>query len=111
MVYLGLPFTVYRLLFINANGNANLNLDANLNKGLRRKADRIREFVMEVGNFGHNRDMSYYSKYPYVVRKCILMTQRFGDMIRHARIFPMDSLRFFPRIMWNGIRSAVRGEG
>lgn len=25
-----------------------------------RKADRICSFIMEVGNFGHNRDMSYY---------------------------------------------------
>ena len=76
----------------------------------KRKADRICAFILEVGNFGHNRDMSYFSKYPYLVRKVCSMERRCGDLFRHARIFPLDSLRFFPRIMFNGLRSAVRGE-
>ena len=75
-----------------------------------RKARRIHQFIIEVGNFGQNRDMSYYTKYPYLIRKAISMFQRLGDLCRHARIFPMDSLRFFPRIMINGLRSAARGE-
>ena len=76
-----------------------------------KKAERIKAFVMSVGNFGHNRDMSYYSKYSFGMRKCISMSQRIGDLIRHSRIFPLDSLRFLPRIMWNGVRSAAKGEG
>ena len=68
------------------------------------------EFVLKAGNMGHNRDMSHFSKYPYLIRKCVSMGRRIGDLINHARIFPLDSLRFFPRIMWNGLRSAVRGE-
>lgn len=76
----------------------------------KRKAARIKDFVMLVGNFGHNRDMSYYEKYPYVIRKCISMAQRMGDLCRHSLIFPMDSLVFFPRIMINGLKSAARGE-
>lgn len=75
------------------------------------KAQKIRDFILMSGNFGHNRDMSYYSKYPFVIRKCCSMWMRVSDLYNHARIFPMDSLRFFPRIMWNGMRSAVRGEG
>ena len=75
-----------------------------------RKACRIQSFILEVGNFGHNRDMSYYQKYPYVVRKAISFGQRCRDLVRHARIFPMDSLRFFPGIVWNGVRSVARGE-
>lgn len=76
----------------------------------KKKANRIKDFVMLVGNFGHNRDMSYYDKYPYIIRKCISMMQRMGDLCRHFFIFPMDSLVFFPRIMINGFRSAARGE-
>ena len=76
----------------------------------RKKADRIMEFILKSGNMGHNRDMSHFSKYPYLIRKCVSMGRRIGDMINHARIFPMDSLRFFPSIMWNGVRSAMRGE-
>lgn len=75
-----------------------------------KKADRIMEFILKSGNMGHNRDMSHFSKRPYLVRKCVSMGRRVGDLINHARIFPMDSLRFFPRIMFNGIRSAVKGE-
>ena len=26
------------------------------------------------------------------------------------KIFPLDTLRFFPRIMFNGVISAIRGE-
>ena len=75
-----------------------------------RKADRIMEFILKSGNMGHNRDMSHYSKYPYLIRKCVSMGRRISDLINHARIFPLDSLRFFPRIMFNGVRSAIRGE-
>jgi len=75
-----------------------------------KKADRILEFILKSGNMGHNRDMSHFSKYPYLIRKCVSMGRRIGDLINHARIFPLDSLRFFPRIMFNGVRSAIRGE-
>ena len=74
------------------------------------KAEKICAFILKVGNMGHNRDMSYFEKYPYLVRKVCSLGRRSGNLIRHARIFPMDSLRFFPRIMFNGLRSAVRGE-
>ena len=76
----------------------------------RKKADRIMEFILKSGNMGHNRDMSHFSKYPYLLRKCVSMSRRISDLINHARIFPMDSLRFFPYMMFNGIRSAIRGE-
>lgn len=76
----------------------------------KKKADKICSFILEVGNMGHNRDMSYFEKYPYLIRKVYSMGRRCGDLIRHARIFPLDSLRFFPRIMFNGLRSAIRGE-
>lgn len=79
-------------------------------KKWKRKADGICSFIMEVGNFGHNRDKSYFGKYPYVIRKTISFGRRVGDLYRHARIFPLDSLRFFPRMMINGLRSAARGE-
>lgn len=75
-----------------------------------KKADRIMEFVMMSGNFGHNRDSTYYSKYPYLVRKCFSMGRRIGDLFRHARIFPLDSLRFSLGIMRSGLHAAVRGE-
>ncbi len=79
-------------------------------KKWKRKADKICLFIMEVGNFGHNRDNSYYDKYPFLVRKFYSFGRRCGDLLRHARIFPLDSIRFFPGIVFNGLRSAANGE-
>lgn len=75
-----------------------------------RKAERICSFIMEVGNFGHNRDSNYFGKYPFVIRKAFSLARRCSDLARHARIFPLDSLRFFPHIVFNGLLSAARGE-
>ena len=79
-----------------------------LNK-YKKKADKILDFVMMAGNFGHNRDMSYYSKYPYLIRKFFSMRMRINDLIRHSRIFPLDSLKFFPKIISDGVSSAIKG--
>jgi hypothetical protein len=77
---------------------------------IKRQAERIKDFVMMSGNFGQNRDMSYYSKYPYLIRKTISFGRRIGDLGRHAMIFPLDSIRFFPSILFNGVQSVLRGE-
>lgn len=75
-----------------------------------KKATRILSFILKVGNFGWKRDMSYYQKYPYLVRKAISLGRRFGDSVRHVSIFPLDSLRFFPNLVFSGLRNASRGE-
>lgn len=74
------------------------------------KADKICSFILEVGNFGHNRDSSYFEKYPYIIRKVCSLGRRISDLYRHARIFPLDSIRFLPYMVFNGVRSAIRGE-
>lgn len=80
-----------------------------------KKADRIKKFILKSGNMGHNRGSwlmehdSWLARL-YVVKKTFSMFRRIGDLINHARIFPMDSLRFFPYMMFNGLRSAMRGE-
>lgn len=75
-----------------------------------RKARRICSFILKVGDFGQKRDMSYYEKYPYFVRKVVSFGRRCGDLVRHSRIFPLESLRFFPCILFNGLRNVARGE-
>lgn len=75
-----------------------------------RKAEQVMAFVMEVGNFGHNKDMSYFRKYPYLIRKAISFYRRSGSLIHHAGIFPFDSIRFVPGFIFNGLRSAANGE-
>ena len=76
--------------------------------GWSRKARRICAFILKVGNFGKNRDLSYYRKYPYLVRKTISLGQRLGDLARHALIFPLDSFRFLPNILFHGFEAAVK---
>lgn len=73
-------------------------------------AERISSFIMKVGNFGHNRNLNYHGSRPYIFRKAISLGHRYGDLIRHARVFPLNSIRFFPRIIINGLRSAANGE-
>ena len=76
----------------------------------KRKANKILVFILRSGNFGHNRDMSYFGKYPYMIRKVISLKQRLSDLFNHARIFSINTIRFAPVIMYNGLRSAARGE-
>ncbi len=79
-------------------------------KKWKRKADKICALIMEVGNMGHNRDMSYFEKYPYLIRKVISLGRRCIDIFRHSRLFPINSLRIFPKVIINGLISAQRGE-
>lgn len=76
----------------------------------KRKAKRINDFILNVGNMGHSRD-SHYMKYPFLIRKSISSKRRIGDIINHAKIFPLDSIVFSFAIMFNGLMSVVRGEG
>lgn len=99
--YLGMP--VEAMPLFNENDK--------LNHKLQRKAKLIKDFVLEVGNMGHNRDSSYFVKYPYVIRKTCSLGRRCGDLFHHARIFTMDSLRFFSTLFFNGLISALKGEG
>ena len=75
-----------------------------------KKVKRINDFILEVGNMGHNRDMSYFDSKPYLTRKFLSFKRRIKDIINHASIFPLATLKFTPTIMFNGIVSAIRGE-
>lgn len=75
------------------------------------KASRINSFVMEVGNFGHNRDYSYFSEKTPLVRKLITMRRMMKDSIRQTAIFPMDAPIFFLRYVKDGISGIFRPQG
>lgn len=75
-----------------------------------RKAEKIQDFIVKVGNFGHNQDGSYFSKYPFLVRKTISMFKRIGVMFRHSRIFPWSTIKFMPHVLFTGLWSAAKGE-
>ena len=75
----------------------------------KRKAKKIEEFVMKSGNLGYNRETNLSGR-SYVSKKAHSMGRRLSDSFHHARIFPLDSLRFMPTIMFQGLMSAARGE-
>ena len=73
------------------------------------QGSKICEFIMEVGNFGYNQRRDY-SGMSYIKRKFISSWGRLSDMLRHFRLFPLDSIRFFGGVLRSGLHAAVRGE-
>ena len=65
------------------------------------KADRIMEHVLESGNFGHNRDVSYRAKYSSIVVNAVTLRRRIYDFARFMRVFPVDAPKFFGQYLWN----------
>lgn len=76
----------------------------------KRKASRIMKYIMKVGNMGHNKDMSFYSEDKRFVKKFKAFWMRVKVLSSHARIFPIDSLRFLPYMVYSGVKSFLRGE-
>ena len=76
-----------------------------------RKAHRINAYILRVGNFGHNRDVSYYEKYPFLIRKAISFGRKTSDAIRYFLIFPFDSVSFYCRTLVKGFSAAAKGIG
>ena len=61
-----------------------------------RKAKKIMEFILEVGNFGHNRQSAG--------GKINSAWNKMKDFGRHVRVFPIDSIKFFFHFLINGIQ-------
>ena len=76
-----------------------------------RKARRVKEYVLEVGNFGHNRDASYQQEKSLVARKATSFCRHLGDSLRHFFIFPLDSLRILCRLVATGLGARTRKVG
>ena len=76
-----------------------------------RKAKKILRFVLETGNFGHNRDLSYYQTKPLFQRKLISFWRQTSDGIHHFFLFPLDSLKVWGRMVTRGLLAVtVKGE-
>lgn len=80
------------------------NENDNHNQKLHKKAERIMEFVLETGNFGHNRERKWHGN--FLVRKIQAAWFKMGDFARHARLFPIDSVKFYCHYLVDGVRQA-----
>lgn len=74
------------------------------------KGDKVMRFVLETGNFGHNRDYSYYKQYPYVVYKAISLWRHLCDGMRYFFIFPNSSVKVLSRSLVVGFSVALKGK-
>ena len=75
-----------------------------------RKARRINTYILEVGNFGHNRASSYTHRTTYLSRKTLSFRYRLGDFLRHLAIAPRTSLSVFGRTLVIGMKAVGRGQ-
>ena len=78
-------------------------------KKWKRKAARIVRIIIETGNFGHNRDMTYINKYPFVIRKMTSLLRSTKDRIRQSFIFPADSARVWTHMFNTRMKAAFKG--
>lgn len=73
-----------------------------------RKADRICSYIMAVGNFGHNRDMSYKSQSPFFKRMMISLKYRTSDFAKQVIVFPLDAVRAYWYIWGTGLKVVAK---
>lgn len=69
-----------------------------------RKANRVLSHVLKCGNFGHNNDLSYRTKYSGVTYKFVATRRRFWDFISLVPVFPIDAPKFFVTYLTNKMK-------
>lgn len=78
-------------------------------KKWKRKAGRVVSFIFSTGNFGHNRDYSYYKTYPPIIYKTISFGRHTEDFLKYVRVFPWDSVKVYWNMINKGIMVMIRG--
>lgn len=75
----------------------------------KKKADNILPLILETGNFGHARDMSYKGKVGMVERLYISLKRHTSDGYMRARLFPTDAVRVWCNEMLKAVKSLATG--
>ena len=68
------------------------------------KADRICSFILEVGNFGHNREVEWSNAFK---RRSMLIWHRITDTVRLSYVFPVDAPKFLINYAIDGVRNII----
>ena len=74
------------------------------------KASLIMDWALDSGNFGHNRNYSYYRRYPYIIFKAISLGWHIADFGRYFVIFPLDAIIVTLRKICIGLSVAIKGK-
>ena len=75
---------------------------------LKRKVKRVLRLVLNTGNFGRNRDMSYKQKDAFYVRLTKSFVRRNKDAFQQILVFPVDGLRMWWKMVVLGVSFAVK---
>ena len=75
-----------------------------------RKSSLIQKIVLETGNFGHNRDLSYREKYPKPLMLAITFFRRLYEYSRFVYLFPKNALKFYIIYLTDRIKAVFAGK-
>ena len=64
-------------------------------RGFALKGEKVLKRVFKVGNFGHNKDLTYRSRYFGLTYKFVAAWRRLKDFASLIPVFPMDAPRFY----------------
>jgi len=70
-----------------------------------KKAQKVLNLVLETGNFGHNRDMSFRNEDSAIKRKTQTFRLITSDSFRQFFIFPIDTVKVWFIMMGMGVRA------
>ncbi len=59
------------------------------------KGEKVLKRVMKSGDFGHNNDLSYRTRYKGLTYKLVAAWRRFWDFASLVPLFPLDAPKFF----------------
>ena len=65
------------------------------------KGERVLSRIFKSGNFGHNNDLSYKTRYNGITYKIVATWRRFLDFASLAPVFPVDTPKFFLTYLYN----------
>ena len=70
----------------------------------RNKGSRLMDFVLKVGNFGHNREVEWSNGFK---RRTMLIWHRITDTVKLLRVFPVDAPKFLMNYVWDGVKGLL----
>lgn len=101
-------FSAYAVEYLGMSSDA-VPLYSSNNKW-KRKAKKINAFVLESGNFGHNKKVSISNSDSYVVRKILAFVRSLRNVLYHFDLFPLGAIRTCGGVINSGLHSLIHGE-
>lgn len=73
-------------------------------RGFALKGEKVLKRVFKVGNFGHNKDLTYRSRYSGLTYKFVAAWRRLKDFASLLPVFPMDAPKFCLTYMFGKVK-------